>query len=212
VAPTGPRTFYLARERTGPGRLVTKAPSLEGGTTSFVSDPANPVTDPFANLVGAHDYRELPKRADTASFESEPFDTDVTVVGAMRAEIHVSADAPDLDLWVKVYDVAPDGAAFNLMSPGLDVQRASTRDGSLTPRFLKKGEVVVLEFANLYTGNRFLKGHRLRVVLTPEFSPHFSRNLHSGERETTSADMRKARITIHHGSDHPSRLVLPVLP
>ena len=46
----------------------------------------------------------------------------------------------------------------------------------------------------------------------PEFFPHFSRNLHTGERETTSARMRKATITIHHDSRNPSRLVVPVLP
>lgn len=212
VAPTRRLTLFLSREAAGLGQLVTDAATIRGEGTSFVSDPAQPLTDPFANSVGAHDYRELPKRADTVSFESEPFEADVTVIGAMQAEIRVSADAPDIDLWVKLYDVAPDGTAFNLMSPGLDVQRASQRDGSLTPRLLKKGEVVALEFRNLYTGNRFLKGHRLRIVLTPAFSPHFSRNLQTGERETSSARMRKARITIHHDSRHPSRLVLPVLP
>jgi hypothetical protein len=212
VAPTQRLTLFLSRETSGPGRLGTEAPLVRGGATSFVSDPANPVTDPFANQVGAHDYRAMKERANVASFETEPLEADLTVVGAMQAEIRVSSDAPDTDLWVKVYDVAPDDTAFNLMSPGLDVERASTRDGSLTPRLMKKGEIVTLKFSNLYTGNRFARGHRLRVVLTPEFFPHFSRNLHTGERETTSARMRKARITIHHDARNPSRLVLPVLP
>ena len=47
-------------------------------------------------------------------------------------------------------------------------------------------------------------------MLAPEFYPDFSRNLHTGERETVSATMRKATLTIQH--DAPSRLVLPVAP
>jgi len=35
---------------------------------------------------------------------------------------------------------------------------------------------------------------------------------HTGRLETESAEMDRATITIHHGPDHPSRLVLPVLP
>jgi predicted acyl esterase len=43
------------------------------------------------------------------------------------------------------------------------------------------------------------------------FAPHFSRNLHTGALETTSAAMRTARVTIHHDRRYPSRLILPVL-
>ena len=59
--------------------------------------------------------------------------TDTEVTGPIRAEIFVSADVPDFDLWVRLLDVAPDGTAFNLMSPGLDVLRASYRNASLKP-------------------------------------------------------------------------------
>ena len=40
------------------------------------------------------------------------FKSDLDVVGAMHAEIYLSVDAPDTDLWAKVYDVAPDGKRF----------------------------------------------------------------------------------------------------
>ncbi len=211
VVPVTPRTYYFSRDGER-GRLVADAADVKGGTSRFVSDPARPLTDPFANRVGAHDYRDLPKQPGTAWFETEPLPADLTVMGAIEAELRISVDAPDADVWVKVHDVAPDGTAWNLMSPGLDVVRASTRDGSLEPKLLKPGEVVTLRFSNLYTGNRFAKGHRIRVVLTPEFFPHFSRNLHTGERETTSKTMRSATITLHHDAAHPSRLVLPVAP
>jgi uncharacterized protein len=205
------RTYFLSRDAAG-GHLVGVAGAVRGGSTSFVSDPANPVSDPYANHAGAHDYRDLPGRPGTATFETEPLPADVTVLGAMEAEIRVSVDAPDTDLWVKVYDVAPDGTAYNLMSPGLDVLRASAREGGVPPKLLQPGEVVTLHFSQLYTGNRFARGHRIRVVLTAEFSPHFSRNLHTGESESASARLRTATLTIHHDAENLSRLVLPVIP
>jgi predicted acyl esterase len=108
--------------------------------------------------------------------------------------------------------VAPDGTAFNLMSPGLDVLRASYRDGGPERKLLELGQVYALSFENLMTGNRFEKGHRLRLVACTAFFPHFSRNLHTGELETVSASARKAEIRIHHDRVRPSSLTLTVAP
>ncbi len=146
-----------------------------------------------------------------SSSRREPLAEALRVVGAIETEIFLSADAPDADLWVKLEDVAPDGTAWNLSSPGTDVLRASDRDGGASPKPLSAGEVVPIRLPNLRTGNLFAKGHRVRVVLCGSFMPHFSRNLQTGESETRSAKMRKATIRIHHDAGHPSRLVLPVV-
>ena len=42
--------------------------------------------------------------------------------------------------------------------------------------------------------------------------PTYSRNLQTGQLETTSSEMKKATINILYGPTHPSRLVLPVAP
>jgi putative CocE/NonD family hydrolase len=203
---TRPLTLYLSPSAASRGALVAQAPASPPAV-SFASDPASPVIDPFVDAPGAHDYRALTQRADVAVFETEPFPEDQRVVGATVASIEVSADAPDFDLWVKLYDVAPDGTSWNLMSPGLDVRRASYRDGGPERKLLAAGERVTLRFDDLITGNLFRKGHRLRALLCGSFFPGFSRNLQTGELEMTSSAMRKARITIHGG-----RLVLPVVP
>ena len=62
------------------------------------------------------------------------------------------------------------------------------------------------------TGNLFRKGHRLRLVVSGAFFPHFSRNLQTGALETESAVSRPGRIFVHHSPRYPSRLVLPVTP
>jgi putative CocE/NonD family hydrolase len=211
-----PDTLYLvsaaiSKDGRTIGRLANAPPSHGLPWSSFVSDPANPVTDPYPERSGAHDYRALASRPDVLMFETPPLAEDVEVIGAMTAEIFLSADAPDTDLWVKVFDVAPDGTAWNLMSPGLDVIRASYRDTTAGRQLLTPGNVYMLRLRDLMTANEFRKGHRIRVVLSTTFFPHFSLNLHTGELETTSSRMRKARIIIHHDARYSSRLILPVL-
>jgi hypothetical protein len=203
-----PHTLYL-RAR---GRLGQEPPGEESSSSAFTDDPLQPVADPFAPAPGAHDYRDLARRRDVLVFETAPLAEDLRVVGGVAATVHLAVDAPDADLWVKLFDVAPDGTAYNLMSPGLDVLRASYRDGGPERRRLTPGEVYTLTLDQMLTGNLFRRGHRVRVVLAGSFSPHFSRNLHTGELETTSKQARKATLRVHHDRARPSRIVLTVVP
>lgn len=191
------------------GRLWD-APSEASSPSALASNPLEPVEDPFAETPGAHDYRDLPLRSDVLTFETARLETDMRVVGEIAAEIFLEADAPDTDLWVKLFDVAPDGTAWNLMSPGADVLRASYRDGGARS-LLVPGQVYKLRLENLRTANLFAKGHRLRVVLATTFFPHFSRNLHNGALETASANARPATLRVYHDRARPSRVILPVL-
>lgn len=191
-----PDTFVLSR----PGR-----------STTIESDPRNPVVDMYADRSGAHDYRSLRDSKNVVVFETRPLERDMTVVGEIVADLWISVDAPDTDLWVKVLDVAPDGTAFNLMSPGLDVLRASYRSAKPERELLEPANTHVLRLGGLLTANTFKKGHRVRVVVMTSFFPHFSSNLHTGELEASSAESRVAHVTIFHFRSHPSRLILPVL-
>ncbi|HEX6058743.1 MAG TPA: CocE/NonD family hydrolase C-terminal non-catalytic domain-containing protein, partial [Gemmatimonadaceae bacterium] len=91
-----------------------------------------------------------------------------------------------------------------------DVVRASYRDGARS--LLEPGRPYLVRIPEMFTGNTFEAGHRIRIHIMTSFFPHFSRNLHTGELETTSGRMRTATITVHHDRAHPSRLVLPVIP
>ncbi|HLX74717.1 MAG TPA: CocE/NonD family hydrolase, partial [Terriglobales bacterium] len=156
-------------------------------------------------------FRELVKRPDVLMFDSKPLANNVTALGPITAEIYVSCDCPDFDLWVRLLDVAPDGTAFNLMSPGNDVLRASYREAQRGRQLLTPGQVYKLTLPNMRTGNVFAAGHRIRVQISGSFFPDFSRNPQNGELETTSARMRKAEIRIYHDREHPSRIVVPVV-
>ncbi|MGB5159812.1 MAG: CocE/NonD family hydrolase [Thermoanaerobaculia bacterium] len=211
-ADSEPVKLYLSA--TGPaatgGSLASNPPLAESAVSSLVSDPGNPVTDPYV-VFGPHDYDDLLGTEGVLVFDSAPLEQDLEVTGPITAEIYLSCDCPDTDLWVRLLDVAPNGSAFNLMSPGLDVLRASYRDLERGRQLLEPGTVYRLDLGNLMTSNLFRKGHRIRVQISTAFSPHFSRNLHSGELETTSKNQRSAVVSIHHDARYPSRITLPVV-
>lgn len=205
-------TLYLAADsatdRTG--KLSNSSGTSETKISSLLSDPAHPVSDPY-NAYGAHDYRALVGREDVLVFDSDPMEKDTEVTGPIKVEIYVSADVKDFDLWVRLLDVAPDGIAFNLMSPGLDVLRASYRDETIKPELLTSGKIYKLTLNRLLTSNTFLKGHRIRVQISGSFYPRFSRNLQTGRSEIVSSDSQVGHIVIHHDREHSSKVVLPLV-
>jgi putative CocE/NonD family hydrolase len=205
-------SFYLASRSADArtGSLVQAVPNHSYPDSTFHSDPAQPLTDPYSTY-GAHDYRQLAGRSDTLVFDTEPLQANLEVTGPVRAEIYFSAECRDLDLWVRLLDVAPDGTAFNLMSPGLDVLRASYRNESLQPEYLKSGQIIRLNLDRLLTSNTFLTGHRVRAQISGAFFPHFSRNLQTGASETVTSRSVPCEIHILHGKEHPSRMILPVV-
>ena len=77
---------------------------------------------------------------------------------------------------------------------------------------MKPGETVRLRMDRLVTANRFLPGHRLRLVITPQFYPVFSVNPQTGVQEFESDSVRVGEIRIGHSADRVSRIVLPVVP
>ncbi len=213
--PAKPISYYLGRPHSQPSpeskaKTLYNAHGAAEGFSSFLSDPADPVTNPYDSL-GAHDYREFAKRSNVLTFESPPLEHDMEATGPIHAEIFVACDCRDMDLWIGLLDVAPDGTAFNLMSPGLGMVRASYRDVKRGRQLLKPGEIYELRLENLITSNVFLKGHRIRAQISGSFFPDFSRNLQSGELEASSAKMQKATIRVYHDEEHPSRVILPVV-
>ena len=182
---------------TTPDTVVLRRP---GNATTLEFDPAKPVLNEFASRSGAHDYRKLASDPRVAVFETAPFDRDLTVVGAMAAELSISSSIDDAHIWVKVFDVAPDSTAWNLMSSGLDVLRASYRNGNKKREPLVPGRIYQVRLGDLITGNTFKAGHRIRVVVSTAFVPDFE------------PMQQPYTLTVHHSAQHPGRLILPVYP
>ncbi len=205
-------SLYLAADSASDriGALSPASGESKARAASLVSDPAHPVSDPY-DAYGAHDYRALAGHDDVLVFDGGPLEKDTEVTGPITAEIYASADVKDFDLWVRLLDVAPDGTAFNLMSPGLDVLRASYRDATVQPELVTPGKIYKLTLNRMLTSNTFLKGHRIRVQISGAFYPHFSRNLQTGKSEIVSKESRVGRISISLDPEHASRIILQVI-
>ena len=212
--PAATETPMFLAPQTGTAHIARLEPAAidaKDSFSEFVSDPAHPVVNPY-DSSGAHDYRKLADRADVLTFDSAPLPQDTEVTGPIPVRIFLSCDCRDADLWARLLDVSPDGTAINLMSPGLDVLRASYRDLSRGRQLLTPGKVYELHLDNLITSNVFVQGHHIRLQISGSFTPNFSRNLQTGKSEAIGSEMKSARIRILHDKAHQSRVVLPVVP
>ena len=180
--------------------------------TRFVFDPNDPVEDPhFDAGLGPHDQRAIEARQDVLVFSTPPLDEDLEVVGSIEFRFWVASSAPDTDFYCRLLDVDRDGAAWNLMSPTLEVLRAKYRNGEEEPAYLVPGQPVELVFRLALTANRFLRGHRIRVHVTSSFFPHLDRNPNTGRPSAIESTLVPARQVVFHDAARPPSVILPVV-
>jgi putative CocE/NonD family hydrolase len=91
------------------------------------------------------------------------------------------------------------------------IQRVRWREGWDRPVFMQPGRVYKVELSPLTTSNAFLPGHSIRVEVSSSNFPHFERNLNTGGNNYDEKDPLVAHNVIHHGPEHPSAIILPVV-
>jgi putative CocE/NonD family hydrolase len=123
--------------------------------------------------------------------------------------LFASSSAPDTDFTGKLVDVFPDGRAIFLTD---GILRARYRNSLAEPEPLTPGEPYELGLDLSITSNVFLPGHRIRLEVSSSNFPRFDRNLNTGEPTLGATRMVKARQAVLHDAEHPSALVLPVIP
>jgi hypothetical protein len=131
------------------------------------------------------------------------------VTGPVSVVLYARTTAPDTDFTAKLVDVAPDGTAINLSN---GIQRASFRESLEHPTPIVPGEVYQYKINVWPTSNRFLKGHKIRLEISSSDYPQFAPNPNTGAAFGTTSETRPATQTILHDADHPSALILPVIP
>ncbi len=208
LARARPTAYYLRAS----GRLASGAPAAAEPADGYVYDPADPVVDPHGGTLGPFDQSPLAARPDVLYYRSEPLAGDLEVTGPIEVELWVSSSARDTDFVARLVDVHPDGKAYNLMSPTLEVLRARYRGGEDRPQLLEPGQPVKLRLANGMTSNVFKAGHRIGLVVTSSLLPHLDRNPNTGGVIATEARTLRAQQRVLHDAAHASRVVLPVVP
>jgi putative CocE/NonD family hydrolase len=218
TAPT--RVLHLAsggRANTfgGDGVLAEAAP-LSAGADTFRYDPANPVIARGGEIAGlgtdqddgAFDQREIESREDVLVYTSAPLERDLAVFGFVDMQLSVSSDAPDTDFTVKLVDVAPDGAAWNIAD---SIQRMRYREGEDREVFMASGEVYRIAPPPMLVANVFRAGHHIRLEVSSSNFPAYARNLNTRENPYTSTAMQVAVNTVRHGPGETSFIRLPVV-
>ena len=208
LARARPTAYHL---RAG-GRLTPEPPASSEPADGYAYDPRDPLVDPHGGKLGPFDQSPLEARRDVLAYRSEPLARDVEVTGPIEVELWVSSSARDTDFIVRLLDVHPDGHAYNLMSPTLEVLRARYRNGEDRPELLEPGRIVKLRLANGITSNVFKSGHRIGIHVTSSLHPHLDRNPNTGGAVATEERLVRAEQLVHHDAAHPSRVVLPVIP
>lgn len=202
-----------ANTLNGDGKLSTAKPGDEP-VDRFVYDPNDPVpTLGGCNLIGCpagpRDQTEAEKRNDVLVFTSDELKAELEVTGPVKVILCAASSAPDTDWTAKLIDGHPDGRAFNLCD---GIIRARYRDSQNKPSLIQSGKIYRYEIDLWVTSNAFLPGHKIRLEISSSNFPRFDRNLNTPEPVGTGTKMVRATQTIYHDKEHPSHILLPVIP
>lgn len=234
------REWPLARAAATPyylhadGTLSTQAPgSAEPAAYHF--DPDNPVPTIGGNVSsegvlmprGAQDQRcsldhwlcrdslPLSARKDVLVFQTPPLERDVEVTGRLIVKLWGASDGPDTDFTAKLIDVYPPSRDF---PAGVDLNvadsivRARYRDSLGAAKPLTPGVPQEFTIEMYPTSLVFRRGHRIRLDISSSNFPRFDINPNTGEPLGQNRRTRIAQNSIYHDAQHPSRIVLPIVP
>jgi uncharacterized protein len=213
--------YYLhsggsANSLRGDGGLFLTPPKKEA-SDKFTYDPANPVPTIGGSLCcdavhyepGPRDQRAAENRNDVLVYSTKPLAEDMEVTGPVTLELWASSSAVDTDFTAKLVDVSPSGFAMDLTD---GILRMRYRDSQEKPELMNPDQVYKISVDLGATGNVFKKGHILRLEVSSSNFPRFDRNLNTGAVQATSREFVPATNTILHDAEHPSALLLPVIP
>ncbi len=218
------RPLYLSADRA----LSGERPAGEAAAEELAYDPADPsptvgganfalkvraLAAPNQALAGPFDQRaKVEGRKDCLVFTTAPLEEDLAFAGGVRARLFVSTVRADMDFAVRLCDVWPDGRSM-LVTDG--IRRLSLRESFDRASAVKPGQVYELAVALPAAAHTFLKGHRVRAVITASNHPRFALNPDavkdgvSGEGEVPFAPA--PAVQLWRGGERPSALVLPVM-
>lgn len=225
-----PRPLYLAAG----GQLSSEPPANDDATAfdEYLSDPAKPVPyvdyifDRMSSSYMTADQRFAGRRPDVLVYESKVLDRDVTLVGPIQADLHVSTSGTDSDWVVKLVDVYPDDypdpnpnptnvrmGGYQQLVRG-DVMRGKFRNSFETPEAFIPGEPTAVSFTLQDTYHTFRTGHRIMVQIQSTWFPLVDRNpqkfvdIYSAK----NSDFQKAIQRIYRSKSRPSHLKVMTMP
>lgn len=204
-----------ARAIKGDGALNGTPPSSEKPDT-FIYDPANAVPTIGGRLCcgaaippGPANQQPNESREDVLVFSTARLEKDLEVTGFISVDLYASSSAVDTDFTALLVDVDANGYA-RFLSDG--IVRARYRNSTAKAEPITPGQVYKYTIDLWATSNVFKAGHQLRLYVSSSNFPRFNRNLNTGEATQGGTRMAPATQTIFHDREHPSAIMLPVIP
>jgi putative CocE/NonD family hydrolase len=214
------------------GRLAFAAVEDEKGFDEYLSDPAKPV--PFHDKIDVGmsaeykvgDNRHASRRPDVLVYQTDPLPHDFTIVGPVRAKLHVSTSGTDSDWIVKLIDVYPDDfpdpdpnptrvkmGGYQQLIRG-DVMRGKFRNSYEKPEPFTANEPTAVNFTLNDTCHTFRTGHRIMVQVQSSWFPLVDRNPQTFVNiyEAKESDFQKATQRVYRSKDMPSHVEVMILP
>ena len=196
------------------GSLKTEIPFPSLNAT-YIYDPLNVSMAELGTLaveswITDHKYVEhLNGRG--VIYHTEPYSTEIDVVGFVRLFAWISIDVPDTDFQATIYEILDDGTSILLTQ---DLMRARYRESLDTATLISSHEPLLYEFTSFrFVARRISVGSRLRLVICPPDPLYWQRNYNSGRDVgyETAQDARTATISLYHGQPYASYLELPIV-
>jgi putative CocE/NonD family hydrolase len=231
LARTQATPYYLQQG----GALAPQKPAGAPEPTRYTFDPRSPVPTIGGNVSsegalmfrGAADQRcrpdfwlcqdgkPLSTRNDVLVFQTPPLDRDVEVTGRLIVKLWASSSAPDTDFTAKLIDVYPPNADYPAgvdLNVGDSIVRARYRKGPGKAELMTPGQVYEFTIEMYPTSLVFKKGHRVRLDISSSNFPRFDVNPNTGEPLNDHRRWAIADNAIYHDAEHPSHIVLPIVP
>jgi putative CocE/NonD family hydrolase len=202
----------------------------KGGEDSYVSDPAKPVpflTPPVEPNGGkrwttwlVEDQRAVGTRTDVLTYETSALEKTVRLEGAPFADLFVKTTGTDADFVVKIIDVYPPAYAEQPELAGyelaisMDIFRGRYRKSFAAPEAIPSGAVEEYRFRLPTVNYVFKPGHRIMVQIQSSLFPLYDRNPQTFVPNIFFAkpeDFRAATMTVEHGPQGTSAVLLPIV-
>jgi len=202
-----------ANSRLGDGKLEPARPVEGGPPDAYTYDPSRPVpfiTQPDSGQIGGpDDYSAIELRGDVLCYTTAPLAQDLELTGPVRLRLFASSSAVDTDFTAKLVAVHPSGFCQRLCDSAIAARFRGGVDFAVP---IDPGQVYEFDIDMWNTSVVLPAGHRVRLEVSSSAFPKYPRNLNTGEDIATGTRMIAAENRVWHDPEHPSRLVLPVIP
>lgn len=160
---------------------------------------------------GPFDQSKTESREDVLVYTTPALEQDVEVTGPITVHLWASSSAPDTDFVARLVDVYPNGYAQNLNDGIIRARYRNFAKGE-APTLIEPGKAYEYEIDLWATSNLFKVGHTIRLDVTSSNFPRWDRNPNTGHEFGADDEHVVAHQTILHDSEHPSYVVLPIIP